>query len=99
MKHTRRRHKVDHKTGQELEPMKFKVETPPTPITPDTNVTTETTTTDTDTDPLLIDFSLNKSEEVLLQQNLLNIPFDDKFILQQQIDFINGKFVILFGWQ
>lgn len=56
--------------------------TPSTAI--DTNLTSET-------DPLLADLSVNKSEELFLQQNLLNIPIDDKLILQQQIDFINGK--------
>lgn len=107
MKHTRRRHKVDHKTGEELEPKKTpKKEVtevllpPPAPTIPiaDSSVAVNA-------DPLLADYTLNKSEiadytlnkseEFFLQQNLLNIPLDDKFILQQQIDFINGKFCCL----
>ncbi|KAG5874606.1 hypothetical protein JTB14_018816 [Gonioctena quinquepunctata] len=34
LKHTRRRHKVDHKTGAELEPKAVKDEAPPTPASP-----------------------------------------------------------------
>lgn len=87
MKHTRRRHKVDHKTGRELEPKAVKVETPSTPApVVENNIPNESA------DPLLSDFSLNKSEEYLLQQNLFNLPVtcDDKFVIQQQIDLING---------
>lgn len=79
---------MDHKTGKELEPKPLKTEAPPTPV----SVTESSPPADT-ADPMLSDFSLSKSEEFLLQQNLLNLPVacDDKFVIQQQIDFISGK--------
>lgn len=88
MKHTRRRHKVDHKTGEELEPKVPKEEMP----VPSVSVSEQSNSVET-ADPLLTDFSLNKNDELLLQQSLLNLPIscDDKFIFPQQIDIFNGE--------
>ncbi|XP_018573109.1 zinc finger protein 540 [Anoplophora glabripennis] len=90
LKHTRRRHKVDHKTGAELEPKVPKEEAPPTPapvvesvLVPEASVMEPL--------PLLSDVSLSKAEELLLQQSLLNFPLlDDKIIFNQQMDFLTG---------
>lgn len=86
LKHTRRRHKVDHKTGEDLEKPALKEEAPPTPAPVENSSET----------PLLQELALNKADELLLQQNLLSLslPCDDKFVLQQQINFINGKLVV-----
>lgn len=87
LKHTRRRHKVDHKTGEELVPKEtnktLKIEAPPTPAP-------EVPTSSENTEQLLTDFTLSKSDEMLLQQGLLNFPMnDDKFLLQQEL--LTGK--------
>ncbi|XP_064212138.1 zinc finger protein 660 isoform X3 [Tribolium castaneum] len=81
LKHTRRRHKVDHKTGENLGPKVPKEET---------SQSTVIETTDT-SEQLVADISLSKTEELLLQQGLLNFPLtDDKFVIPQQIDFLAG---------
>ncbi|XP_044258079.1 zinc finger protein 845-like [Tribolium madens] len=81
LKHTRRRHKVDHKTGENLGPKVPKEET---------SQSTVIETADT-SDQLVADISLSKTEELLLQQGLLNFPLtDDKFVIPQQIDFLAG---------
>lgn len=79
---------MDHKTGQELEPKVLKEEMPHTPVPS----STPGIPAQPDTDPLL-DFPLNKSDELLLHQSLLNMPIasDDKFLLPQHIDLISGK--------
>jgi hypothetical protein len=44
-------------------------------------------------DQLEADISLSKTEELLLQQGLLNFPItDDKFMIPQQIDFLAGMY-------
>ncbi|KAJ8956789.1 hypothetical protein NQ314_006665 [Rhamnusium bicolor] len=88
LKHTRRRHKVDHKTGAELEPKTPKEEAPATPAAPLELVSVSETST---IDPLLSDVNLTKAEELLLQQGLLNFPLlDDKITFNQQLDFLTG---------
>lgn len=88
---------MDHKTGEELAPKQTTPKEEAPPPTPAALPDTAVAVADKTADPLLADFTLSKSEEFLLQQNLLNIPLDDKFILQQQIDFINGKCVVVLG--
>lgn len=44
------------------------------------------------TDQLVADIKLSKTEELLLQQGIFNFPLsDDKFTLQQSLDFLGGK--------
>ncbi|KAJ8961690.1 hypothetical protein NQ318_021289 [Aromia moschata] len=91
LKHTRRRHKVDHKTGAELEPKVPKEEAPPTPA-PSLETSFAVPETSTATDPLH-DVNLTKAEELFLQQGLLNFPLlDDKIIFNQQMDFLSVRF-------
>ncbi|XP_063930726.1 zinc finger protein 226-like isoform X2 [Zophobas morio] len=79
LKHTRRRHKVDHKTGENLGPKVPKDETQQAAADADS------------TEQLVADITLSKNEELLLQQGLLNFPLtDDKFVIPQQIEFLAG---------
>ncbi|GJQ74615.1 putative metal ion binding protein [Trypoxylus dichotomus] len=94
LKHTRRRHKVDHKTGKVLEVKNLKTENPPIPPT--------TTPQETRTNGFLLesfpqdimpnDLAFTKTEELLLQQTLMNYPLiDDKFTFHPQLDLIGGS--------
>ncbi|KAF5298871.1 hypothetical protein FQR65_LT19565 [Abscondita terminalis] len=89
LKHTRRRHKVDHKTGECLPQIAAKEKIPPiaTPVQ-------DATSSIDSSDPLMIDFiTFSKSDELLIQQGLLNLPstFDERFILPHQLDLLNGS--------
>lgn len=82
LKHTRRRHKVDHKTGENLGPKVPKEETLQSNEVESVFLS----------DQLVADISLSKTEELLLQQGLLNFPLsDDKIVIPQQIDFLAGN--------
>lgn len=112
LKHTRRRHNVDHKTGEHLPPKPAKakptktikqpevltvtkLEPSPTPVTvvnvddspniPDIPIIDETDLVMHDN--IMTDFTLSKTEELLLQQGLFNFPItaDEKFLLQQDV--------------
>ncbi|KAJ8915195.1 hypothetical protein NQ315_015418 [Exocentrus adspersus] len=90
LKHTRRRHKVDHKTGAELEPKIPKEETQSIPAPTAENIMAADTS-NIETLPLINEVSLSKAEEMLLQQSLLNFPLlDDKIIFSQSMDFLSG---------
>lgn len=88
LKHTRRRHKVDHKTGEELVPKDTvktpKIEAPPTPVSNHSDIHSTTNNSD---HLLTTDFTLSKTEEIGIEEGLLNFPLtsDDKFLLQQEI--------------
>jgi uncharacterized Zn-finger protein len=85
LKHTRRRHKVDHRTGEDLGTKIPKEEM----LQPSVMITEP----DDCSDQLEADISLSKTEELLLQQGLLNFPItDDKFMIPQQIDFLAGMY-------
>lgn len=89
LKHTRRRHKVDHKTGECLPQIAAKEKTPP-----NSAPVQDLTSSVDSSDPLMVDFiTLSKSDELLLQQGLINLPsaFDERFILPHQLDLLNGS--------
>lgn len=92
LKHTRRRHRVDHKTGEELPPKPVKNEAVETPITIPEQISSIPLQNIDVSDTITTDFRLSKTEELLLQQQgLLNFPLtDDKLILQP--DFITGMY-------
>lgn len=103
LKHTRRRHKVDHKTGAELEPKPTvaylpKEETAPAVVVnatvPSSDPLFAKPQLDADSEQILADISMLKTED-LLQQGLLNFtPVDDKFLMQPQLD-LNCKYIFL----
>ncbi|KAB0802005.1 hypothetical protein PPYR_04191 [Photinus pyralis] len=89
LKHTRRRHKVDHKTGEYL-PSNTSKEIP----IPYTSPPSELSQSLDATDPLMIDLAtLSKTDELFLQQGLINLPttFEERFMLPHQLDLLNGS--------
>lgn len=93
LKHTRRRHKVDHKTGKYLDVKSPKTENPTPPSTTLQEVRSNPTALDSlQQDIVPNDLIFTKTEELLLQQSLINYPFiDDKFMFHSQLDLIGGK--------
>ncbi|KRT84783.1 zinc finger protein [Oryctes borbonicus] len=94
LKHTRRRHKVDHKTGKVLEVKNLKTENnPPAPSTASQESRCNGFLLDQfQQDIIPNDIAFTKTEELLLQQTLLNYPLiDDKFTFHPQIDLIGGS--------
>lgn len=73
---------MDHKTGENLVPKMPKQE----------NIHQTVISQIEPTDNLVADIKLSKTEELLLQQGIFNFPLsDDKFTLQQSLDFLGGK--------
>lgn len=59
------------------------------PATPSTSI--ETSTSLDQSDPMLIDYiTLSKTDELLFQNSLNSLPFDDRFIIPQQLDLFAG---------
>ncbi|VEN46557.1 unnamed protein product [Callosobruchus maculatus] len=95
LKHTRRRHRVDHKTGAELNTKPgMKDETSKTPESSDKTTDEIATSTQPETSSEIqeTEDNLAKVEELLLQQGLFNFPLlDDKIGFNPPNDFISGK--------
>lgn len=91
LKHTRRRHKVDHKTGKFLDVKNPKVENQPSTLPHIQEIRSDGPMIDTLQQELIPnDIAFTKTEELLLQQSLMNYPLtDDKFY--QQLDLVSGK--------
>ena len=86
LKHTRRRHKVDHKTGEELEVKTSKLEPTSTPA----QVMEESPVRSQNTNIPDIDSSLLKPDDI----SLIQFPIsDDKFSMHQQMDLFTGECV------
>ncbi|KAI4458372.1 zinc finger and btb domain-containing [Holotrichia oblita] len=92
LKHTRRRHKVDHKTGKVLEIKSPKTENLPASLPALQETRSNVSIVDSlPQDIISSDFTLTKTEELFLQQTLMNYPLiDEKFMFHPQIDLIGG---------
>lgn len=100
LKHTRRRHKVDHRTGQELVPKDNNIKTPKIETQSSVSLPSDIQSSSNNTEQILpSDFTISKSEDMILDDGLLNFPLnDDKFMLQQEIFNTNSTIYELYTY-